>query len=231
MFSRDAICRTCGRLSFVSGCSATTGLAMVTDVSVVIRYALVRIHPRQSGCHRSPWTAQSVLNQGLRVMALAFRFSRRILLFSRVLVDLFVEPGPAVLFEVTGVPTLPHTGPPFLRRSAGGGRVPFGVRVTFFGLADGAAGTFAASTLKAWLRALLSNQSPPIRRCCFSSLPLTSPMSAWATFLWMKYAGNRHGFGVPAARQLLKTYAVTGRSGGSWLLSCALSATASCWSP
>jgi hypothetical protein len=76
-------------------------------------------------------------------------------------------------------PHCQHTGHTSLQHLAGGGHVPIGTVITsvIVNLAGGLAAAFVASSLRAWLKALLSDLLLPVWRCCFSSWSLTLLMN------------------------------------------------------
>jgi hypothetical protein len=92
MVSSDSICRKYNRLGFISGSSATIlDMVMVTGapVSMVTRLVLSCSSPRRFVYHWPPCFARSVWNVGLSVMTPTFPSTRRFLLVSGVLFDIF----------------------------------------------------------------------------------------------------------------------------------------------
>lgn len=92
--------------------------------------------------------------------------------FTPVLIidDLLVSPLPIFSSEMTGVPTQ--------------------TIITSCSLTGVPAVIFTASSLKTWLRALLSDLSPLTRRCFFSNRSFTPSINAWSPSFWMKSSGN-----------------------------------------
>jgi hypothetical protein len=146
--------------------------------------------PRRSSCHRSSWIVCSVWKEPLWMMTPAFLSSRQLLLVIPI-------PGwPPYRFSADSLSwgdRRSHTASIEIAHSCGARLLAAAfswLLVTSCSLAGVPADSCAASSFRTYLRASLSNLSPPMRRCCLTSRCLTPSTNAWAASVRMNSIGR-----------------------------------------